>query len=309
MRQAGRYLPEYRKIREKHSFIEMSHTPELAAEVTLLPFKRFSFDAAILFSDILVVFEALGKEIVFEEGKGPRVTSPVKNAADVASLEIKEVKSALDYQAKTIQLLIPELNVPLLGFAGAPFTLASYLIGDLTLAKQWMFDDPKSFEALLDILCDLVIQTLQLQIDAGAKAVQIFDSWAHVLGSRQLEKYSFYYLKKIVDALSVPTLIFARGSSAFAEPLALVGSSGISMDWPVSLPRLRKRVGNRVTLQGNLDPDILFSSPEVVRKETQAMLQGMASDPGYIVNLGHGIKPNTPLESVQAFVDTCHEFS
>lgn len=309
MRQAGRYLPEYRKIREKYSFIEMSHTPELAAEVTLLPFKRFSFDAAILFSDILVIFEALGKEIIFEDGKGPRVDTPVKNAADVASLKIKEIKSTLHYQAETIRLLTPELKVPLLGFAGAPFTLASYLIGDLTLTKQWMLNDPKSFDALLDLLCDLVIDTLQLQIDAGVKAVQIFDSWAHVLGSRQLQKYSFNYLKKIVDALSVPTLIFAKGSSAFVEPLSLVGSSGISVDWPVSLPTVRKRVGNAITLQGNLDPDILFSSPEVVRRETKAMINEMKGDPGYIVNLGHGIKPNTPLESVQAFVDTCHEHS
>ncbi|PJD94366.1 MAG: uroporphyrinogen decarboxylase [Parachlamydia sp.] len=311
MRQAGRYMPQYRALREKHSFLEMCHRPELAAEVTLLPIHAFGMDAAILFSDILVIPEALEVGLRFEETQGPIIESPLNCAEDVLHLPTIDIKEKLHYVAEAIKLCRKELKVPLVGFCGAPFTLASYLIEGGTSrsfkkTKQWMMRDPDSFHLLLERLADLTIEYLNLQVDAGVQAIQIFDSWASILGHYQFQEFSLVYLKKIVDKLrqrNVPLILFCRGSSVFAPLLATAQPAGISLDWNCELSSMRKTIPASIALQGNLDPDILYASPVNVKKHVARLLKSMAGEPGYIFNLGHGIHPDTPLASVQALVE------
>lgn len=310
MRQAGRYMPEYRAIREKHAFEEMCRTPEIAAEVTLLPIRRFSPDAAIVFSDILVLLESLGTSYRIEEKKGPVIENPLQKEEDLQRLQPRPVEETIGYVAEAMRILKRELEVPLLGFCGAPFTLASYLIEggssrDLARTKQWLFQKPESFHNLLELLTRQAIAHLQMQIDAGADAVQVFDSWAGLLPYRQFEAFSLRYLKRIVDAVKhrAPVIVFCRGSSSYAAMMGEIGPSCVSLDWQCALPSMRASLPAQVALQGNLDPTLLLTTPETIRREVNELLAQMKNDPGFIFNLGHGVLPGTPPENVQTLIE------
>lgn len=303
MRQAGRYMPEYRAIREKYSFVEMTHTPELAAEITAQPIRAFGMDAAILFSDILVVAEALGVPFHIEEKVGPVMERPVSCAEDLKRLDSSNISEKLNYVAEAIKLI--DLPVPLIGFAGGPFTLTHYMAVN---HKQWLFEDPKSFHQLLGMITDATIDYLNMQVAAGVDAVQIFDSWVNALAPKQFEEFSLPYLKKIVDNVNAPTLLFCRGSSIYAEQLASLQPNGISLDWNASLPAIREKVGPNIALQGNLDPDVLSGPFTAIRKEVRSMVESMEGDPGYIFNLGHGILPHHKVDAVRCLVETIKEY-
>lgn len=312
MRQAGRYLPEYRALREKHTFLEMCHRPELIAQVTQLPFRRFAFDAAILFSDILIVTEAIGKAFTFIDGKGPMLDHPLKTAADVNNLPTGDM-AALECVGQGIQLLKSELQVPLIGFCGGPFTVASYLIEggtsrDWRQTKRWLFSDPDSFHALLRRLTDVSIEYLKGQIAAGVDVIQIFDSWAHVLAYPQFCEFSLAYLRRIVTELGsrVPIILFCRGSCLFSDALAALAPAGIGLDWTGEVATIRARLGAGIALQGNLDPDLLYAPLQALRGAVTSLLEAMRHDPAYIVNLGHGIAPDAPLDSVSTLLDCVH---
>lgn len=310
MRQAGRYMPEYQAIRKKHSFLEMCHTPEIIAEVTMQPVNALGVDAAILFSDILVIPEALKVGLRFEDAVGPIIERPLSTAADIDSLPKINIPEALRYVEKGIKLLKPQLKVPLLGFCGAPFTVASYMIEgksskDLHKTKKWMLSDPASFHRLLDILADSAIKYLEMQVNAGVDAVQIFDSWAGFLAYPQFNEFSLAYLKKITDAIKpkVPVILFCRGTSSYTSEMAKIAPNAISVDWNARLTDLRRQIPSTITLQGNLDPDILYAPLDVVKRESNRLLSDMKGDPAYIFNLGHGITPGTPVDAVKAVVD------
>lgn len=310
MRQAGRYMPEYRALRSKYSFLEMCHNPELIAEVTQLPIKVFGMDAAILFSDILVIPEALQVGLRFEENAGPVIERPLHSAVDVESLPTVNMREALNYVTKGIRLLKTGLDVPLIGFCGAPFTVASYMIEgkssrDLRKTKQWMLRDPVSFHQLLDKLADHSIDYLNMQIEAGVQVVQVFDSWANVLGHSQFCEFSLKYMQKIVKHIQpkAPVILFCKGSSVFAPELAKINPAAISLDWNCNLSDMRTSIPKSIALQGNLDPDILYASKSTICKEVTNLLKSMHGDPGYIFNLGHGITPDVPVDSVKALID------
>lgn len=317
MRQAGRYLPEYRKIRQKYSFTEMYRQPDIAAEVTLQPIKRFGMDAAILFSDILVIPEALGVGLRFEDGVGPVIQRPLNNAADIDNLPFPSLEESLGYVGQTIRHLLPTLSVPLIGFCGAPFTIASYMIEggsskELKKTKQWMLRDPESFHRLLKHLTRCTIDYLNLQIDAGVHVLQIFDSWANVLGYAQFREFSLPYLREIrlhLKKQEIPVILFCRGSSVFFRDLAEVVPNAISFDWNIDLGKAKNALPDTIALQGNLDPDILYAPSGVIQHETRQLLQKMKGHSGYVFNLGHGIKPDMTIEAVQTLVETVQSFS
>lgn len=306
MRQAGRYLPEYRQLRQKHSFLTLCHQPDLAAEVTLQPVRRFQFDAAILFSDILVIPEALGLGLQFDDEKGPQLSKPVRSRQDVEKLPLT---CSLEFVADSIRAVRKEYAGALLGFSGAPFTLATYMIEGKTgrsfkTTKEWMWQDPAGFHLLLERITEQVIEYLKLQMAAGVDAVQLFDSWANILSDAHFRAFSLPYLKRIVAAIApFPVILFCRGSSVFAPLLAEARPAAISLDWQANLLEMRQKIPSSIALQGNLDPDLLYAPPEVVKQEVQAMVRSMQNEPGYIFNLGHGILPDTQLESVYALVE------
>lgn len=312
MRQAGRYMPEYRQIRTKHTFLDMCHHPELAAKVTLLPIDMFDMDAAILFSDILVIPEAFQVGLHFEEGAGPIIDRPLKTPRDVNQLPRIDVHESLDFVAQTIRLLKPQLKVPLIGFCGAPFTVASYMIEGkssktLQQTKKWMMTDPTSFHALLKRIADASIDYLNLQIEAGADALQIFDSWANFLSAAHFEEFSLHYLKYILDRLNnktIPVILFCRGSSVFAPKLAEIHPAAISLDWNADIAHIRQILPPSIAIQGNLDPDILYAPHATIQHEVKRMLDQMQGQPGYIFNLGHGICPDMTTDAVRVLVDT-----
>lgn len=311
MRQAGRYMPEYRSLRAKYSFIEMCHQPELAAEITQMPIRTFGYDAAILFSDILVIPEALGLGLRFEEGRGPIIERPLQSREDVANLPTPNISEKLHYVAEAIRLVHPQLKVPLLGFCGAPFTVASYMIEggssrDLKRTKQWMLRDPDSFHRLLSKIADCTIDYLNMQAEAGVHAVQIFDSWAHFLSHAQFREFSLAYFTHIMRGIknsALPVILFCRGSAAFAPLLAEISPAAISVDWNVDMQQMRQIIPKGIALQGNLDPDILYADSHTIRKEVNRLLQGMHGDPAYIFNLGHGIHPDTPVDAVKTLIE------
>jgi uroporphyrinogen decarboxylase len=315
MRQAGRYMPEYRALRHKFSFLDMCHTPELAAEVTQLPINTFGFDAAILFSDILVTAEALNVGLRFEEKAGPVIEKPIRTPADVLDLPQVHAHEKLSYVSAAIQLLKKTLKVPLIGFCGAPFTVASYMIEGgssrtLHRTKKWMLQDPVSFHLLLDKITHLTQDYLRLQIAAGVDAIQIFDSWTNYLAFPHFKEFSSAYLKKLQDVAKesqIPVIFFCKGSSAFVHELAQLNPSGISIDWNADLSALRHAIKHPIALQGNLDPDVLYASPTVVQKEVRKTVLSMQNDTGYIFNLGHGILPDIPVDSVKALVEAIQQ--
>jgi len=292
MRQAGRYLPEYRKLREAHSLRELFYSPKLAAEITLQPIKRFGLDAAILFSDITVIAPALGLKLEFQEGP---VVTPLITSENWHSL--KEDLSVFEPIAEAAHLAKQQLDVPLIGFCGGPFTVATYLMEN---HADWMAKDPDSFTAALDRICDLCIVSLRSQISAGVDAVQIFDSWAGTLNHADFEQYALKLLKRIIDSVDRPVILFMRGSAQRAELLATLKPAAISVDWERSISDIRKNV--KIPLQGNLDPDLLFKPVDQVRRGVRSLLDEMGADPAFILNLGHGVKPGTPVESVEALV-------
>jgi uroporphyrinogen decarboxylase len=312
MRQAGRHLACYRALREKHSFLEMCHEPDLIAKVTLLPLEAYKLDAAILFSDILVVPEAMGLPLRFEEKVGPIFDRPLRNRLQIEQLPTAEGLYKLQFVAEGIKRLKGQLRVPLVGFCGAPFTVASYMIEgrssrDLKKTKTWMLSDPEGFHALLDKIADWSIGYLKLQIEAGVDAVQIFDSWAIYLAHPHFREFSLAYLQKIlkgIEHLPVPAILFCRGSSVFAPQLAELKPAGIGLDWNCQMKTMRTHVPLPIALQGNLDPDILYAPLSTIQQEVARILDEMEGDPGFIFNLGHGIFPDVSEEAVRTVVET-----
>jgi len=311
MRQAGRFLPEYRALRTRYSLMELFHDPKLIAEVTLQPVDILGVDAAILFSDILVILETFGISYDFEEGRGPMIQQPIQNEEDVGRLFYEDVKEKLSFITQGIHHTLPKLTVPLLGFCGAPFTVASYLIEggtskDFKKTKQWLYSHPASFHQLLDKLTRASIEYLKLQIEAGVSAVQLFDSWANLLNDREFKACSLIYLKRIIDALkpfNIPVILFCRSASLRAKELAETGASAISVDWNGNLAHIRKQIGGKVALQGNFDPAIFYGSEEYILSEAKYLLSAMKGDPGFIFNLGHGMLPDAPVEKVKHLVN------
>lgn len=305
MRQAGRYLPEYRALRSKYSLWEMFHNPEIATEVTLLPLQILDVDAAILFSDILVIAEAFGLKLHFPEKGGPVIEPLLKGSKEVDALPLFPVDQVLHYVQETIHLLKPHLQVPLIGFCGGPFTIASYCTVDV---KNWLENDPESFHRLLQKITEASVAYLKMQIQAGVQAIQIFDSWADSLNDAQFLEFSLTYLKQIVDALkgsSIPVILFCRGSSLRAKEISALNPSCISFDWHREMSDLRKDLPSHIAMQGNIHPEfLLHSNPAEISKSVKQLLESMRGDPGFIVNLGHGVLPKTPVENVKSLVDT-----
>jgi uroporphyrinogen decarboxylase len=314
MRQAGRYLPEYRAVRSKVDFLTLCKTPELASQVTLQPVDILGVDGAVIFSDILVVLEAMGMPVEFGKDQGPRLAKPVSNEEDIKSLNLNNITPELKYVQEAIRLTSAALksrNVPVIGFCGAPFTLACYAIEgktsrDFHRTKKFMFENPKAFEKLLEKLADGVRIHLENQISAGARAVQIFDSWGGVLGSEIYAQWVLPALQRIIEPLKklkVPIILYVNGSSHHLESMRKSGADVLSVDWRMSLSKVRQQVGPQLALQGNLDPTALYQSPEEIRKSTLKLIAEHPA-PGWVANLGHGILPDVPVEHARIFVET-----
>ena len=317
MRQAGRYLPEYMKLREKYGFFERCQTPELACEITLQPIDIVGVDAAILFSDILVVPQAMGLEVQLIESKGPVLPDPIKTAADMNRIRVPDVNETLQYVFDAIQLIKKELNgrVPLIGFAGAPWTILCYMVqgkGSKTFdeAKAFCYAQPELAHQLLQMITDTTIAYLKAQVKAGADTVQVFDSWGGLLGKEDFESISLQYIRQIVAALKdeVPVIVFAKGAWHSLESMAATGAKGLGIDWCIPAHLARQFAGNNVVLQGNFDPAKLLSPIPVIKKEVKAMLDAFGNK-AHIANLGHGILPNVPVDHAKAFVDTVKEYT
>ncbi len=319
MRQAGRYLPEYRELRKKHSFWEMCRTPELAVEVTLQPLRRMEIDAAILFSDILVPLVPMGAAIEFYEGKGPVVEKPIRTAADLANLQVIDANETVPFVMEAIKILRRELEgkAPLIGFSGAPFTLASYLVEgggskQYQHVKTLMYANPEVFHKLMDMISDTVISYLSAQIEAGAQVVQLFDSWVGCLGPLDYQEYVYPYNRKIFQALEVydvPKIHFANQASTLLDQVVAAGGDIIGIDWRQDLKKAWETVGPERGVQGNFEPIALFAPIPEIRKRVKRILDQAGNRNGHIFNLGHGILPTTPIDNAKAMIDAVHEFS
>ncbi len=324
MRQAGRYLPEYRETRAKAgNFKTLCMTPELACEVTLQPLRRFDLDAAILFSDILTIPDAMGLGLYFAEGEGPRFERPVRTEADVAKLGVPDPEAELRYVPDAVRLIRRELNgkVPLIGFAGSPWTLATYMIegggsDNFARAKTLAYDQPALMHRLLDVLARSVSTYLNAQIAAGVQAVMIFDTWGGVLTSRDYQTFSLQYMRQIVGGLQrendgrrVPIILFTKNGGQWLESMAESGADALGLDWTVDIANARRRVGGRVGLQGNMDPTMLHAAPARIREEAGSILAAYGSGSGHVFNLGHGITPDVQPEKLGVLVDAVHELS
>jgi len=316
MRQAGRYLPEYMKLREKYGFFERCQTPELAAEITIQPVDIVGVDAAILFSDILVVPQAMGLEVQLIESKGPLLPDPIKTSNDLKRIHVPDVNETLHYVFDAVKLIKQELNgrVPLIGFAGAPWTLLCYMVqgkGSKTFdeAKIFCYTQPELAHQLLQMITDTTIAYLKGQVKAGADTVQIFDSWGGLLSKSDFENISLKYIRQIVEALKdeAPVIIFAKGAWHSLESMAATGAHGLGIDWCIEPQMARQFAGNNVTLQGNFDPAKLLSPIPEIKKEVSQMLMAFGGK-RHIANLGHGILPNVPVDHARAFVDAVKEF-
>ncbi len=324
MRQAGRYLPEYRATRQQAgSFMDLCQNPELACEVTLQPLRRFAFDAAILFSDILTIPDAMGRGLYFEEGEGPRFRKVIRSPSDVEALPEIDVGSDLAYVMDAVTLIRRELAgaVPLIGFSGSPWTLATYMIEgggsrDFRLAKAFLYDHPEAMHLLLDKLATAVTDYLNAQIRAGAQAVQIFDTWGGILTTPAYREFSLSYMDRIVTNLidehegrQVPVILFTKNGGLWLENIAACGCHCVGLDWTVEIGDARRRIGADVALQGNMDPSILYASPERIRQEVARILADFGPGEGHVFNLGHGITPGVDPDNVAVFVDSVHEYS
>ncbi len=317
MRQAGRYLPEYRALKEKYSFLELAQTPELALEVTMQPLRRFPLDAAILFSDILVIPEALGQGYHFREKGGIAMNYELDSVDKIESLDPSAVEEKLAYVADALKLIKDELagEKALLGFAGSPWTLATYMVEggsskDFKKIKSLFYTDPKAFDQLMSKLTQALIDYLRMQKAAGADAVQIFDSWGGILSGDDYEAASLRWIAEIVSALKeeIPTIIYAKGTIPHLMRQSATGAKAIAVDWTIPIREAANLVPANVAIQGNLDPVILDTSPEIVSRKSNDILQAMADRPGHIFNLGHGILPTARIENMEALVDTVVNF-
>jgi uroporphyrinogen decarboxylase len=317
MRQAGRYLPDYRVLRAKYGFFERCQSPELVCEITLQPVDQVGVDAAIIFSDILVVPQAMGMEVQLVENIGPILPNPIKTLSDVEKLQMPDVADSLHYVFDALRLTKKELNgrVPLIGFAGAPWTLLCYMVqgkGSKTFdaAKAFCFTQPKAAHRLLQMITDTTIVYLKKQAEAGADVVQIFDSWGGLLSPKDFETFSLRYIRQIVAALKdhCPTIVFAKGAWFALEEMSKTGASGLGIDWCISPQQARAWAGENVTLQGNFDPAKLLSPIPEIRKAVHEMIDAFGTT-RYIANLGHGILPNVPVENAKAFVDAVKEYA
>jgi uroporphyrinogen decarboxylase len=317
MRQAGRYLPAYMKLREKYSFFERVQNPNLATEITIQPIDIIGVDAAILFSDILVVPQAMGLEVQLIESRGPILPEPIKTANDLKRIRVPDVHETLQYVFDAIKLTKQELNdrVPLIGFAGAPWTILCYMVqgkGSKTFdaAKAFCYTQPELAHQLLQMITDTTIAYLQAQVKAGADSIQIFDSWGGLLSKDDFENISLKYIRQIVDALKDETLviIFAKGAWHSLQSMTATGAQGLGIDWCIEPQLARTFAGNKITLQGNFDPAKLLSPVPVIEKEVKQMLKGFGRK-NHIANLGHGILPNVPVDHAKAFVNTVKEYN
>jgi len=324
MRQAGRYLPEYRASRaHAGSFMDLCKNPDLACEVTIQPLDRYPLDAAILFSDILTIPDAMGLGLYFEEGEGPKFERPIKSEADIDAIGVPDPEDDLGYVMEGVRTIRRELDgrVPLIGFSGSPWTLATYMVeGGSTknfgLVKGMMFDRPDMMHKLLDKLADSVTSYLNGQIAAGAQAVMIFDTWGGVLTPRDYEAFSLAYMRKIVQGLNreadgrkVPVIMFTKGGALWLDKMAETGCDALGVDWTLDLADARVRVEDKVALQGNMDPCILYSNPDRIREEVGRVLASYGRGPGHVFNLGHGIHPTIDPENVGAFINAVHDLS
>ena len=310
MRQAGRYLPEYRAIRKDTDFLTLCKTPELAVEVSLQPYRILGVDAVIMFSDILIPVEAMGQEVKLTEQKGPELPNPIRTRAQVDRLVIPDPLEKTGFVNEIIRTLRRELDgkVPLIGFAGAPWTLAAYMIeggGSRNYAevKRMMFSEPQTFHRLLDKIADTIILYLNAQIESGAQVIQLFDSWAGELSPKDYAEFALPYQQKIFGSInrSAPSIIYINGSGTFLELMATCGADVLSIDWRVNLEDVRTRVGQGITLQGNLDPCVLLSTPEIINSKARELIRAGGGQ-RHILNLGHGILPMTPVENAKAFI-------
>jgi len=318
MRQAGRYLKEYRALRKKYSFLEMCKNSELAAQVTLQPIEKFGLDAAIIFSDILIPLEPMGVEFEFAKGEGPVFHHPLRQMKEVEKLRIIEPEEETSFLMEAIRIVRKELEgkIPLIGFSGAPFTLASYIIEgghskNYILTKSLMYQDRPTWDALMRKLSEVLIRYLNAQIRSGVQAVQIFDSWVGCLSPDDYREYVLPYSKKVVKGIgeNVPIIQFATSHSTLLELMKGAGGDVIGVDWRVDIGEAWGRIGYDVGIQGNLDPVVLLAPVDLIEKEVKRILDGVKGRPGHIFNLGHGILPNTPAENVAALVDMVHEYS
>ena len=318
MRQAGRYMQEYQAVRKKHSILEVCKTPELAAQVTLQPIDRFPLDAAIIFADILLPLEPMGVPFSFEEGEGPVIHKPVRDRAAIERLRVTDADELL-FVCDAIKQARRALagRAPLIGFAGAPFTLASYAIEggssrNYVLTKQLMYQEPKSWHLLMDKLARMVTGYLRRQIHAGAQAIQVFDSWVGCLSPNDYEEYVLPHMQVIFEGLmreGVPMIHFGTGTGALLGHQRKAGGDVIGLDWRVQLDEAWDRVGHDVAVQGNLDPVVLFGPHQEIERRVEDILRRAGGRPGHIFNLGHGILPNTPIEAVAAAIDMVHKRS
>lgn len=314
MRQAGRYLPEYRKLRERSSMLEMVQTPELAAEVTLQPLRRFPLDAAIIFADILTPLIGMGLNLEFKKGEGPVIDNPVRTASDVRALAVPSPEENVGYTLDAIKLVVKELNgkTPLIGFSGAPFTLSSYLIegqspGDLLHTKGMMVGESAVWHELQEKLVTLCVEYLVAQAEAGCESLQIFDSWLGYVGPREYDTFVAPYLMKLITQVKarvdVPVVFFATGVSALFPRLGKLPADAFGVDWRISLPEAAAAIGRPVPLQGNLDPQILAAPWEYIEGAARAVLDEGRELPAHIFNLGHGVLQHTPVENVQRLIE------
>jgi len=324
MRQAGRYLPEYKATRKKAGdFLTLCKTPELACEVTMQPLDRFDLDAAILFSDILTIPDAMGLGLYFSEGEGPKFERPLRSAADVEAIGIPDPEQELKYVTDAVRVIRKELSgrVPLIGFSGSPWTLATYMVEgcgtkEFAYVKAMMFDQPAVLHQLLDKLADSVTLYLNAQIQAGAQAVMIFDTWGGVLGPRNYLDFSLQYMEKIVSNLTrenegrqVPVILFTKNGGQWLEAIADTGCDAIGLDWTLEIGDARKRVGEKVALQGNMDPAVLYAAETRIRAEVATILESYGPGSGMVFNLGHGIHQKINPDHVTVLVDAVHELS
>jgi uroporphyrinogen decarboxylase len=325
MRQAGRYLPEYREVRAKAGdFMTLCSTPDLACEVTLQPLRRFDLDAAIIFSDILTIPDAMGLGLHFVAGEGPKFSNPITSAADIAKLGVPDMEDSLAYVMDAIRLTRREIDgkVPLIGFSGSPWTLACYMVEggsskDFAKVKGMLFDAPEQMHALLDVMADSVIAYLNAQIAAGAQSVMLFDTWGGALSTGNYQEFSLAYMQKIIagltresDGRTVPLTIFTKGGGQWLELMAETGADAVGLDWTTDIGIARQRVGDKVTLQGNMDPCVLYASADRVEQEVASVLASFGKgETGHVFNLGHGIHPTIEPEKMKRLIDSVHRLS
>jgi len=324
MRQAGRYLPEYRELRaQAGDFMSLCTNPELACEVTLQPLRRYDLDAAILFSDILTIPDAMGLGLYFKTGEGPAFEKPVQSVKAIAELEVPDIYSELKYVTDAVSTIRKALDneTPLIGFSGSPWTLATYMVEGGTTknfgkVKGMMFSEPKAMHQLLNVLAKSVTAYLNAQIESGAQAVMVFDTWGGVLSTRDYQEFSLRYMQQIVDGLirekdgqKIPVTLYTKGGAGWLEAMANTGADCIGLDWSIDIDQARARIGDKVALQGNMDPCILYSTPERIEREVADILAKFGNGNGHVFNLGHGIHPTIDPVNVEAYVNAVHQHS